>query len=199
MIRRLEHENDKEKTPIIAMTANALTGDREKCLESGMDDFITKPVSRLTLLSAISSWISTLSPEKPTSLDMVISSEKNKSPADDMSPPLDFDRALQEFMGEKTVLMDTLDYFLKHGRSQLETLNQALADNMNNVIAEEAHKLKGGASNLTMDTLSQSAAELEKAGKSGHLEKALEFISCINREFNRLEQYLSHIRPSGET
>lgn len=198
MIRQLELENDKKRTPIIAMTANALTGDREKCLAAGMDDFISKPVSRAAMLSAISSWDSTLSPEKTTSPEMDAVSEKSDSSIDKVPFPLDYERVLEEFMGEKEILMETLEYFLKQGRLQVETLNQALSENMNVMIAEEAHKLKGGASNLTMDILAQAATDLERAGNSGHMDKAGEFIETIVEEFNRLDKVLSDIRQSGE-
>ena len=57
LIRRWEKKNNIKPTPIIAMTANALKGDREKCLETGMDDYLAKPVSREKLLEKVEMWM----------------------------------------------------------------------------------------------------------------------------------------------
>jgi CheY-like chemotaxis protein len=55
-IREREKQDNERRVPIVALTAAALPGDREKCLESGMDDYITKPVTRNVLLASLKKW-----------------------------------------------------------------------------------------------------------------------------------------------
>ena len=190
-IRALEKDEKREKrTPIVAMTANALTRDRENSIEAGMDDFITKPVTRASLTSIVSTWIP----------DSVIPAPPEPEPAKEKSDgapypgdlPLDYDRALSEFMGDREVLISTLRYFLDHCRNQVDTLVCAILEQNGDVVKAESHKIKGGAANLTMDALSQTAAKLEEAGKTGHLDTADVLVARITQELDRLENFLSH-------
>ncbi|MBE9041592.1 PAS domain S-box protein, partial [Oscillatoriales cyanobacterium LEGE 11467] len=104
-----EREGEERHTTIVAMTANALKGDRQKCLDAGMDDYISKPVDLGNLASVLSQWLS-----KPTTLSENVESQKpqrpptvpqtldNPTPSIDssMQPPVDLDRLAQFTLGE---------------------------------------------------------------------------------------------------
>ncbi len=178
---------DGERTPIVAMTANALTRDRENSLEAGMDDFITKPVNRATLLSTLAKWIGGAADAAP----VVIEKRPPKTQGTDRDLPLDYDRALSEFMDDRTLLLETLTYFLKNGREQMVKIELALTDGSSETVKAEAHKIKGGSANLAMDRLSAVAAELEAAGKSGDLKDADGYVAKIHHELDLLESFLT--------
>jgi signal transduction histidine kinase/DNA-binding response OmpR family regulator/HPt (histidine-containing phosphotransfer) domain-containing protein len=194
IIRGIEEKNKDsagfKKTPIVAMTANALTSDRDRCLEAGMDDFITKPVTKAILVDTVYKWTTSGGFTSPGVVD-AHEDETDTPGAPDGDMPLNYSKALSEFMGDKEVLMDTLNYFLNSGRSQVVKINKAVSENTVTVVAQEAHKIKGGSANLTMDVLSKAAAELEAMGKAGNLEHAPDQVSKIVVELDRLEVFLS--------
>ncbi len=185
IIREMEKQEGRERTPIIAMTANAQKRDEDHCLEAGMDDFITKPVTQKSLQAFLASRLSDDQQTKevvPAGNEVLDDTEK---------PPLNYALALEAFMGAEEVLLSTLAHFLTHGRTQIETMKKALAENMAGIVAEEVHKIKGGAANMGMDALAGAAAKLETEIRSGQCENTGDLVAGISREFDRLEAFLS--------
>jgi CheY-like chemotaxis protein len=157
---------------IIAMTAHAIEGYKERCLEAGMDDYIAKPLRRKELLTMVDKWTGTI--------------EDCQSKG---SAPMNFEKAVEEFEGDKEFLMEVMEGFLRNVRAQIETIHQAISNGDAEVVWEEAHSIKGGAANLTAAKLSKIAFELEKVGKSGTLEEAGEVLERLKKEFYRLENF----------
>ncbi|MBW1908477.1 MAG: PAS domain S-box protein [Deltaproteobacteria bacterium] len=174
-IRKLETRNSPlNHVPIIAMTAHAMKGVRERCLEVGMDDYIAKPLRREKLLTMVDKWTGTIEDcrlrpvgayapeglkiddhesetgnaqsELTTNLQSSIFNLQSKA-------PMNFEKAV-------------LEGFLENVRSQIGTLRKAISDGDAEVVRSEAHSIKGGAANLTADALSKVALELENIGKS---------------------------------
>jgi len=165
-----------KKIPIIAMTAHATKADREKAFEAGMDDYITKPLRRTKLLATVEKW-----------------SRQNPQSAIKKVAPMNFEKAIEEFEGDKEFLMDVLKGFLENVRAQIETIHQAISKGDAEVVRKEAHSIKGGAANLTADELSKIAFELENLGKSGMLEEDDVVLERLKKEFYRLENYTKGI------
>ena len=211
-IRKLETGKSKKETgkpsahppthqpishvPIIAMTAHAIKGYREKCLESGMDDYIAKPLKRTEFLFMVDKWAASNMEHEPEigpgHQDNNVM-EKNAATEEDTlkgrNIPIDFDKAVEEFEGDKEFLMEVIDSFLEKVGTQTETIRQAISNGDSEIVRREAHSIKGGAANLTADELSKVASELENSGKSGMLGESTVILDRLEKEFHRLDTF----------
>ena len=206
--RMLNKQSSALRTPIIAMTAHAVEGYREKCLDAGMDDYVTKPLRRKELLAVVEKWTKTIVDCRLSIVDRVIGS-RNAQPATTLydqssmtnrqssivnhqsteDAPMNFEKAVEEFMGKEDVLMGVLKLFLENVKDQIGTIRQAISEGNAEVVEKEAHSIKGGAANLTADDLSRSALELEKIGKSRTLEGGIEALEKLENDFFNLKSY----------
>ena len=189
-IRKIEARNLEPSTirrlPIIAMTAHAIKGYREKCLEAGMDDYIPKPVKRKELLAMVLKWTGGID-------DRTIphTSQKLETGNHQSKMPIEYERALEEFEGDEEFLMEVLEGFIGNVTSQIKLIRQAISDGDAEAVRREAHSIKGGAANLTANDLSGIAFEIENIGKSGMLEEGIDSLQKLEREFFRLERFVS--------
>ena len=217
-IRELETRNLKLEThdsttqplnhlPIIAMTAHAMQGYREQCLDADMDDYITKPLKRKRLLAMVDKWTQRIDDLKDETPDLQLSTTVNQQStisreisllgagADDHQSkevaPMDFPWAIEEFEGDEEFLMEAMENFFENVTSQIGAMRQAISDGDAEVVRREAHSIKGGAANLTANELSRIAFELENIGKSGMLEGGIDALQKLEREFFRLERFFA--------
>lgn len=177
------------RIPIVALTAHAMKGYKEKCLRQGMDDYISKPFSPGDLLRMVARWTSrdeALS--ELTQQNLVTGNTENH--AVDSSSPLDYSRALREFMGKEDVLANVLNIFINDAGQQLKLISKAINEGDADTVRQESHRIKGGAANLTANYLSESASFLEKIGKSGILDEATKAFDKLEKEYNRLKNFL---------
>jgi len=207
-IRKLETHHSTTQPlnhlPIIAMTAHAIKGCREICLEAGMDDYIAKPLKKKELFAMVDKWgkrvddsrlpnvysgIGTPNLQPPITGNSQSSIPNSQSKED---APMNFELAIDEFEGDKEFLMEVVDGFLENVRAQIGTIRQAISDGDAEVVKREAHSIKGGAANLTADELSSVALELENIGKSGVLEGGAEDLERLEKEVYRLEDYVKN-------
>ena len=170
--------------PIVAMTAHSMTGDREKCLAAGADDYIAKPLKKAHLLSIVRQWT-----ETAASRDHEPADGPSTDPADSTAAPINYHQAIAEFDNDPDFLMEVLSGFLKRVDQQIHTIRAAIADGNADLLAKEAHAIKGGAANLTADALAGAAARLEVTGKSGRLTRAADIVSTLDRERIRLHAF----------
>jgi CheY-like chemotaxis protein/HPt (histidine-containing phosphotransfer) domain-containing protein len=191
-------------TPIVALTANGEIDTRLACLEAGMNDVVTKPVRRATLLAAVSAWLG--QDEDPAASDDAQEATP-ASPATDRPgsehPPLDYDEAVREFAGNSDLLDKVLARFIEQARSQLQLLNDAIDAGDVQTLQAEAHKIKGGASNLTANDLAEAARELDALCKAGDpdLDVCRQSIRSIADQFDRLTAFLAttaDVQPAQE-
>lgn len=180
-IRRGEGGSHHTHVPIIAMTANAMKGDREKCLSVGMDDYLSKPIDHSEVEARVEHWL--LKKQINTASDSDQSSVQNSDQSDiqkndnevdkeTMSDQLiwDQERALARVKNKPERLAMLVDMFIKNIPPMMDELKEALAAGDLQTVTEKAHAIKGVAGNLSVNRLMDLAAEVELQAKEGNLD-----------------------------
>jgi CheY-like chemotaxis protein/HPt (histidine-containing phosphotransfer) domain-containing protein len=178
-----------QRVPIIAMTGNASEGAFSAGRYPGMNDSIGKPLQRDHLLAVIQKWTAAESIREPEEMPV---NERFPSAmgVEGDQPPLDFDRAIEEFMGQKDILLGILGKFTDKAGDQMKTIRQAAAGSDYEAIKSETHALKGGASNLRADKLAGLASGLEQAAAAKQPDQVSDLAEKLENEFNRLVNYI---------
>lgn len=156
-------ERDKKHTAIVAMTANAMEGDAEKCIEAGMDAYISKPINFDTMFSMIES--NTKENEKKRDYNKII--EDN------------IDNFINDTGLEKEDAKEVLEEYIKFLPDLLDGIDDAIDDNDFNKLASLTHELKGSSGSFRIDSIYKLSVELEKAAKNEEIDKCIEFFSRI--------------------
>jgi two-component system, sensor histidine kinase and response regulator len=189
-----EMEGEKKHTPIIAMTAHAMKGDRERCLKVGMDDYITKPIEPKEMFKAIEKWSKTTDKK-----DRIRSLRKPKEEVQGKNIPLDLETTLKRFDGDFGFFKELMSEFLSNITQQLQILNQAVKAGDAKLVEREAHTIKGAAGNLGAKNLAESALKLELLGRNGNLENAVNLIIELESATKRVEEYMNQSMEADVT
>ena len=155
-VRRIE--GDLRRTPIVAMTANALEGDREKCLAAGMDGYIPKPVRLEKLAEALAQW--------DTSLNAAVIGDLKALAGDD----------------NPAFLAELANTYLADLPGRLEAIGAAAAAKDAEALRQAAHSLKGSSGNMGAQRLQKLCLLLETAARNGALDEAPGLVADIGRE-----------------
>jgi CheY-like chemotaxis protein len=156
--------------PIIAVTAHAMRGDREKCLAAGMNDYISKPVSPRALSEVLGKWL-----PKDSAVGLLTSEvESRPRPPNHQPTPLVWNRAamVERLLGDEELAETILQGFLTDIPRQIETLRVYLEALDAGGVQRQAHTIKGAAANVEGQALRAKALELETAARTGDLRSA---------------------------
>ena len=185
----------RRPVPIIALTAHAIKGFEKKCLQAGMNACMTKPLRRRRFLSVVGEWTSQNVVESPPPAQSPTepgNSADNGNAEGRNDRPMDWEVALDEFMGDETLLRRLAATFGQAVGGQVVTISQALSQNDAETVRKEAHAIKGGAANLCADALADAAGKLETIGLSGDLVDGRAALAAVSSELERLKGYLEH-------
>lgn len=191
-IRRLQHPSSN--IPVIAMTANAMVGDREKCMEAGMDDYISKPIDAKKFIALISRWLSQMSTSQLIPENTQTLPERRKT----TEMPVDIIHLETFTDGDKDVEQQLFSLFLEQADISLSRLRDAISSHDNEEWRSASHKFKGAAANLGAKKLS----EICHAAESAFLQTAdakIGILNAIQAQYEEVQFYLKNHISQKET
>lgn len=169
-IREFELENSMDKTPIIALTANAIKGDIDRCKDSGMDDYLSKPFHRRNLESIVQKWIK----DHPSYGNNSLITSPPLSDLDNNSHPLidlDIFEEMKEVMADDMTSM--IQNYIGSIPTYLEQMKAAAVHDSPQNVADLAHPLKSSSAAIGALYLRQICAELESKGRNNETSLSL--------------------------
>jgi CheY-like chemotaxis protein/nitrogen-specific signal transduction histidine kinase/HPt (histidine-containing phosphotransfer) domain-containing protein len=189
-IRR--HEGDARHTTIIAMTAHALEGEREKCIAAGMDDYLSKPVKVEMLGSTLKKWLAQIAGNKNEE-----QAKKNGAPVDGSNEEsldasmLDSFRDLQT-PGEPDIVTELVDLFLSDAGKRITAIEEAAERGDSKTIKEQAHAVKGAAGNVGALKITLTSRLLEE--NSLDISRSRQLAVDLGNEFEKVARILKTMR-----
>jgi two-component system sensor histidine kinase/response regulator len=169
------------RVPIIAMTAHALKGDRERCIEAGMDDYLPKPLAPRAVVAVLDKWLA-LSPKQPIATPAVSAPDS----------PAVFDRPalVERLLGDLDLVGEIIAGFLEDMPGQIKKLAECIGKGKVQAAGDQAHAIKGAAANMGGMAFSAAAWAVEQAARAGSLEKVSALLPGLERQFRLLREHL---------
>ncbi|NGZ06860.1 MAG: PAS domain S-box protein [Magnetococcales bacterium] len=208
--RRIRRDSRYQSLPILAMTANALAGDREQCLASGMNDHITKPLDMARMFATLARWIKA---ERRTEQMIIAEPEQNLIESRQSGVPeipgMNATQALRRMGGSVNLLLRMIGRFRETQDRFVERFRAALQAQDFTTALREIHTLKGLAGNMGADSLTERAREVEACLKQGKEESALtpllerlekehqDFLAAIDQALAERNQQSRSRRPAN--
>ena len=206
-IRHREHQTGGH-IPIVAMTAEALKGDRERCLSVGMDDYVSKPISPAELYRAVerfpavclttavvrknpASIIPTPKKKHSDSLPLEVPTEPHRPLAHSNLPEINWNLVKECLGGETKDLHEFTEVVKKESSTLLADIRRAIEVRDSKLLVRYAHTLKGCVNYFGVETLIEAALALENLGRAESFEGAQDLLARLELEYSRFIAALS--------
>jgi len=181
-VRKYEMETSKNRTPIIAMTANAMQGDKARCLDAGMDDYVSKPINTTLFQAALKKWLPKISVVNHDITTVVDAS---------LNCPIEMSRMLDLFEDDEEIIDELLEVF----SNSLMPLNAKLAAAVaghTTTIKEVAHEIKGSAYNVGAVILAKLTEQLEQVSAQQNWSEIEVLATQIYAEIDRTQHFIEN-------
>ncbi len=189
---RQQEEGSSKHGKIIAVTANAMEGEAERCLASGMDDFLSKPIRLDDLKEILTKWLPRGQPGDGVAPE-TMAGEKSvqASEIEESTLPIDDTLLKSNFGDDPEIVKQILLSFVQPADDIFEEINSAYTNHSSEAIWQTAHKLKGAAFSVGANDLGEICKKLEVAGRNDEWEEIESYRGILDASMDRVRSYIS--------
>ncbi|MFT6926718.1 MAG: signal transduction histidine kinase/CheY-like chemotaxis protein [Psychromonas sp.] len=203
LIRQGEQQNGSPRLPIIALTANAMLEDRQRCISAGMDDYLSKPFNKLQIAILLQRWLPNASDSVAVVEEVVIKKAIVTCAVDSAMVVADGPllttaiEQLREMDDDGHFINRIIDAYLDKSPTDIERLNQGLAQSDAEALSQAAHSFKSSSYNLGAHHLAELCKTLEIRGRDKNLDQAESLCAGIEEEYKRVRDALIEIKENN--